>query len=229
MAVLGVDGCKKGWAGILLGEDGQIDGVFAPSLDRVLARARSIAPVDVVAIDIPIGLPDAGRRHADGLARSLLGPRASSVFTTPTRAAITAPTYPEAAERNRELAGQGLSKQAFALAPRILEADTWVRTADVAAIEVHPEVSFVTMASGTPLGASKHTWTGATLRRRILADAGVLLPDDLGEVGVLASVDDVHDAAAAAWTARRYRDGDATPVPDPPEVFSDGWPCAIWA
>lgn len=228
MAVLGVDGCKKGWAGILLRDDGHVDGVFGPALDRVLARARRIAPVEVVAIDIPIGLPDAGRRQADGLARSLLGPRASSVFTTPTRAAITAPTYREAAERNRELAGQGLSQQAFALAPRILEVDAWAGSADVTVIEVHPEVSFVTMASGTPLEASKHTWAGAMLRRRLMADAGVLLPDDLGEVGVLAAVDDVHDAAVAAWTARRYRDGDATPLPDPPEVFSDGWPCAIW-
>jgi hypothetical protein len=23
--------------------------------------------------------------------------------------------------------------------------------------------------------------------------------------------------------------GDSRPIPDPPEVFSDGWPCAIWA
>jgi hypothetical protein len=69
---------------------------------------------------------------------------------------------------------------------------------------------------------------GPGVRRRLLADAGLRLPDDLGEAGVLASVDDVHDAAVAAWTARRYRDGQATPVPDPPEVFGDGWPCAIW-
>jgi predicted RNase H-like nuclease len=181
-----------------------------------------------VAIDIPIGLPDTGRRQADALARSLLGPRASSVFTTPTRAAITAPAYAEAAEQNRNLAGQGLSQQAFALAPRILEVDSWVRSADVAVIEVHPEVSFVRMAGGTPLAASKHTWAGAMLRRCLLAKADIGLPDDLGEAGVLASVDDVHDAAVAAWTARRYRHGQATPIPDPPEVFGDGWACAIW-
>jgi predicted RNase H-like nuclease len=43
-----------------------------------------------------------------------------------------------------------------------------------------------------------------------------------------AGVDDVLDAAIAAWTARRVASGQARAVPDPPERFSDGLPCAIW-
>jgi predicted RNase H-like nuclease len=42
------------------------------------------------------------------------------------------------------------------------------------------------------------------------------------------AVDDVLDAAAVAWTARRYVDGAARSLPDPPEAFADGWPAAIW-
>jgi hypothetical protein len=55
-------------------------------------------------------------------------------------------------------------------------------------------------------------------RRRLLADtAGIVLPDDLGPAGRAAAVDDVLDAAAAAWTARRVAHGQARPLPDPPD------------
>ena len=93
--------------------------------------------------------------------------------------------------------------------------------------EVHPEVSFAALA-GAPLPDPKTTWAGATHRRRLLAEAGIELPDDLGPAGSGAAVVDVLDAAAAAWTARRVAHGQASPMPDPPEVFSDGLPAAIW-
>jgi predicted RNase H-like nuclease len=37
-----------------------------------------------------------------------------------------------------------------------------------------------------------------------------------------AAIDDVLDAAVAAWSARRFAKGEATSMPDPPEVFIDG-------
>jgi predicted RNase H-like nuclease len=46
-------------------------------------------------------------------------------------------------------------------------------------------------------------------------------------VGAGVRVDDVLDAVAA-WTGRRILAGEAASLPDPPEVFSDGWPAAIW-
>lgn len=54
------------------------------------------------------------------------------------------------------------------------------------------------------------------------------MPDDLGAAGEQARVDDVLDAAVVAWTAQRVAAGEARPLPDPPETFSDGIPCAIW-
>jgi predicted RNase H-like nuclease len=59
--------------------------------------------------------------------------------------------------------------------------------------------------------------------------AGIVLPDDLGSAGRAAAVDDVLDAAAAAWTARRVAHGQAHPLPDPPEHLTDGRTAAIWA
>jgi predicted RNase H-like nuclease len=40
-------------------------------------------------------------------------------------------------------------------------------------------------------------------------------------------VDDVLDAAAAAWSACRILNGQAKSLPDPPEVV-DGYPVAVW-
>lgn len=93
--------------------------------------------------------------------------------------------------------------------------------------ETHPEVCFAAMAD-TTLAYAKKTWAGAELRRRLLAEAGIELPADLGAAGGEAAVDDVLDAAAAAWTAARIAAGTAHCLPDPPEVFSDGLPGAIW-
>jgi predicted RNase H-like nuclease len=95
-------------------------------------------------------------------------------------------------------------------------------------VEVHPEVSFATMA-GRPLPDSKVTWAGAERRRMLLADAGIRFASELGEAGRGARVDDILDAGAAAWSARRVAAGDAICMPSPPEVFSDGLSCAIWA
>ena len=227
MGVLGLDACRKGWAGIVLADGFSPRGVFGRSVDEVVARARALASLDVIGIDMPIGLPDRGRRAADVEAKKIAGPRRSSVFLAPVRLAVEASSYVEAARLNRQLAGEGLSSQAFALAPRILEVEAWVPTARTEVIEVHPELSFAAMAD-RPVPAGKHTWAGATTRRRRLVEAGVDLPDDLGDVGSAAAVDDVLDAAAVAWTARRRTTGRAVCVPVEPETFSDGWPAAIW-
>ena len=94
-------------------------------------------------------------------------------------------------------------------------------------MEAHPELSFAQLA-GAPLAVRKSTWAGAEARRALLAEAGITLAGDLGLPGEQAGVDDVLDAAAAAWTARRVSQGRARCLPDPPEMFSDGLSSAIW-
>ncbi|GIH46945.1 Predicted nuclease (RNAse H fold) [Microbispora rosea] len=169
-----------------------------------------------------------GRRRADVLARQALGPRWRSVFMTPVRAAIEADDYATAVAVNRRLTGEGVSRQAFGLKEKLLEVERWVREAGRRVVEIHPELSFARLA-GAPLPHPKTTWAGAERRRELLAAAGVVLAGDLGPAGAAAGVDDVLDAGAAAWTALRVASGEARPLPDPPEVFSDGIPCAIWA
>jgi predicted RNase H-like nuclease len=227
--VLGVDACRAGWIGIAL-SGGRTRAYFAPAIRELADRAAADGPVPVIAIDIPIGLPDAGRRRADQLAREALGRRWPSLFITPVRAAVEAADYQAAAAENRRLAGEGLSRQAFALRAKILDVDQWLDAGSPArarVVEAHPELSFAAMA-GAPLRSRKSIWAGAVQRRTLLARAGIVLDGDLGLAGEQAGVDDVLDAAAAAWTARRVSGGSARCLPPSPEIFSDGIPAAIW-
>jgi predicted RNase H-like nuclease len=224
--VLGVDACRAGWVGITL-KGVQTRGYLANNISDLAKRVATDGPLDVVAIDIPIGLPDQGRRQADILARAAIGARRSSVFMTPVRSALLASTHAAAVAINRELAGEGISMQAYGLRTKLLEVERWVTDTDYRVVEVHPEVSFALLA-GAPLTTRKATWAGAQHRIDLLATAGISMAGDLGAAGA-AGVDDVLDAAVGAWTARRYVQGQAICMPDPPEVFSDGLPCAIWA
>jgi predicted RNase H-like nuclease len=224
--VLGVDACRRGWIAIAV-EDAVTGAYFAADIQELVARAEDGGPLDVVAIDMPIGLPDRGQRQADVLARKEIGPLWSSVFMTPVREALLAPDHAAASAINRALAGQGVSIQAFGLKPKLFHVERWVRSTPVRVVEIHPEVCFARLA-GAPLTVRKSSWAGAERRRALLARAGIALTGDLGSATEHAGVDDVLDAAAAAWAARRVMLGRAQPLPDPPETFSDGWPAAIW-
>ncbi|GAA2740068.1 DUF429 domain-containing protein [Terrabacter aerolatus] len=226
--VLGVDGCKAGWVGALL-EPGAPRPriVVAPTIGELVAMVRESTGIAVVGIDIPIGLPDSTIRQADRLARRALPGKSSSIFSTLTRSAYAAPTRLEADAVNRGLVGQGVGAQAFALRDKIVEVDAWLRTRPtVTVLEVHPELSFATM-TGSPILVGKKTDEGRDERLAALAAAGIARPSVLKGQGYAA--DDVLDACAVAWSAVRHTTGLARPLPDPPEVFSDGIPAAIWA
>lgn len=91
---------------------------------------------------------------------------------------------------------------------------------------MHPEVSFRTMRQA-PIEWSKKTWNGVHLRARLLAEAGIVLAEALDEAAIV-PVDDVLDAAAAAWTARRAARGEARSLPERPEMDRPGRLMAIW-
>lgn len=219
--VIGVDGAAKGWVFVAL-EDGRFR---SAELHPLFADGLAAHPkAAVVAVDIPIGLPEKGTRRADVEARRALPGKASSVFLTPPREVLSAADYPDANRLCRRLSSRGLSRQSYSLFPKIREIDA---IDDPRLREVHPEVSFARLA-GEPVAESKRSWTGAARRRALLASAGIKIPDDLGDAGRLAAADDVLDAAVAAWSAARIAAGQATSLPVRPEVI-DGREVAIWA
>lgn len=222
MLAVGIDGWKSAWVAVAL-VDGRVREVvvFGALADAVAAFGAEGA----LAVDVPIGLPECGRRAADVAAKRLLGPRASSVFYAPPRAAVAAPTYREANRLAWSLCGHGVSAQAYRLGPKIAEAEA-VAVAGGRLVEAHPEVTFAAMAGG-PLRSSKRSWNGQAERRLLLERVGIALDDVLPGRAGEAPVDDVLDAAAAAWTAQRVAAGEARSVPDPPEVMG-GRRVAIW-
>ena len=198
--VLGVDGARGGWVGALVrGQD--VEWLRLPDVRSALA-----VDADVVAIDMPIGLPETGRRRCDLLAKRVLGPAHSRVFLAPPRDVLACPDHPAASARHRELAdGAGLSIQTWHIADRMREVDE--AAGDPRLVEVHPELSFAALA-GRVLGRKK-TPAGRAER---LAALRTWLP--ASQVAAVPPGDDAPDALAAAWSARRWLDGAARVLPD---------------
>jgi predicted RNase H-like nuclease len=223
VSVIGIDACKSGWIAVVLRRDAPAEAHYLPSIDVV----GSLVPdAEVVAVDIPIGLPTTGFRAADREARRFVG--GSSVFQVPCRAVLEAPTHAEATARSVEWCGIGISRQAYGLGPKIFEVEAWIRTAPCGVYEVHPEVAFAVLLGRRP-GASKKTWAGMIERREALAGQGIRLDHATGLAASRAAVDDMLDAGVAAWSGRRILDRSARSFPDPPEVDGAGRPVAIWA
>jgi predicted RNase H-like nuclease len=208
LRVAGIDGTKGGWVAFVL-DDGRFitDHVFR----WVETDFANLADMDVITIDVPIRF---GPRRADAAARAFLTGASSRVFTTPTQEILRTPFAP----------GLGVSAQAHALGPRILHITELARS-DLRVREVHPEVSFRAMNDGQPLRERKKSAGGALERIEILRRHGIEL-DHLGRAASI-PLDDVLDAAAAAWSAHRVSTGAARSLPEPPEVI-DGQPVAIW-
>jgi predicted RNase H-like nuclease len=211
--VAGVDACRGGWVAIAVEAGAFADSIFAATFAQLL---KSLEAAAAVGVDIPIGLPEEGPRACDVAARAFVGPRRGSVFPTPSRAAVFSASYAEA----RQIL-PSLSAQSFALGKRILEVEACLQER---LFEVHPEVSFAALA-GSHLGHAKRSWNGQMERRRLLAMAGIVLPDQLA--AGRAAADDVLDAAIAAWSAARRAKGEATTLPAEPPL-QDGRPVAIW-
>lgn len=232
LAAIGVDGCRAGWIAALAhvdDADGHVrtelrlvrrqDGGFASLAGDCEAMVRR----PTIAVDVPIGLPTkAGLRVCDRQARTKLGRRWMCVFPAPDRE-LFGLSFEEAREVVlTRRAGSTINEhpimtqQTIAILQKIEEVDDVMRT-DLSRqdwiVEVHPEVCFVTLAKelGDPVGATglprKQRTAGRLARLALLqrafpdvAERAAAAPWPRTEVGR----DDILDAYAALWTARRY-------------------------
>ena len=234
----GVDGCPVGWVAVFVRLTGEaVDVRILPRFADVLTAAPGI-----VSVDIPIGLPERagyGGRAAENAVRPLLGARQSSVFSVPSRAAIAAMSYRDASAVAIATSDppRKVSKQLFMLAPKIREVDEVLRADKSAAqrvFEVHPEVAFWRMNGTRALDEPKKVkgmpyQPGLALRRRLLIDAGLPAAAVNASPPRGAGPDDLLDALACAFVARRIHAGLAEPFPNPPPRDACGLPMAIWA
>lgn len=250
-SAVGVDGCKAGWI-VVHRDPGTAPSVcvfasFAALLDALPADA-------IVAVDMPIGLPDfsqRGGRGPEALVRPLLGARQSSVFAIPSRAALYADTndfttieaWYAAHRRASEVAKatsdppRGVSIQAFGIFAKIREIDALlIARPDLRSrvFESHPEVAFCRLSGGKPMTLPKKIKgavnpAGMEERKALLCRHGYVRdfldrPPPKG-----AAADDFLDAAAMMLIAARIASGEARSFPDPPLADRFGIPVAIWA
>jgi predicted enzyme related to lactoylglutathione lyase len=115
LRVAGVDIAGGGWAVVVLEGDNVVEAYRCESFAQALRT-----DVEVIAVDVPIGIPESGSRPADEAARRFIGSRASSVFSTPIRAILETPTYEKARKTALELTGKSVPKQAYSLSRYIL-------------------------------------------------------------------------------------------------------------
>jgi predicted RNase H-like nuclease len=230
--VIGVDGCPAGWIAVIWGET--IAHKLCPAFRDVMELEAAI-----IAVDMPMGLPQLSGRLAEKAARKVLGQRQSSVFAVPSREAVMCKDYREACTINLQHSEppRKISKQAFHLFPKIREIDAMITPERQSHIhEVHPEVSFWVMNGGKPLALAKKVKSqnhkpGLALRRELLAQNGVPL-DQLAPATYRKSDvgdDDLIDACACAWSARRILDGKALSFPENPPRDARGLVMAIKA
>jgi len=206
--------------------DGTAEDVTVKDI-TVAATLDGLPLAGVTGIDMPLGLLAAGWRDADRLARRVLGRRGVTVFAIPPRPVWECATFAEANRVCRDLTGQGFSVQAWGLRRKIAEADAFRRRArpgpgGVQLYEVHPELAFAALA-GAPLPDGKHTRAGLAARRALLAAAGLTLPPRVAG----AAEDDLLDAAAVAWSARRIAADRAAVLTSPAQRADDGGELAI--
>jgi predicted RNase H-like nuclease len=212
VAVLGVDGWRGTWVGALL--DGRsVRVLHLASMTDVLA----VPDVEVVGIDMPIGLSDDGVRACDvAAAQRLQGlGAAGSVFPTPVRAVLATDDYAEARALSRAATypPRAPSAQAFQLVKAIRQLDDALGDPPSdRVVEVHPEVSFRALDPG--VRDRKGTARGTLQRLRALR-AVMDVEEALDGAPAGVPMIDALDACAAAWSAARLVRGEG-------ECFGDG-------
>lgn len=225
--VAGVDGCPGGWVAALVDESSRsVAWRLAADAPSVVALLDDPG-VAVIGIDIPIGLPRPGEaRTCDLLARAALGPRRSCVFPAPSRQVLAEDDFRRANDVSRRLGGKGLSKQAFFIGARIVDVDRALEPALAdRVVEVHPELTFARLA-GAAIGTKKSA-AGLARRAELLR---TWLPDVDSHLRARprrAKEADALDALAAAWSATRWRAGQAESLPAEPPYDERGLPMRI--
>jgi predicted RNase H-like nuclease len=234
--VSGVDACKGGWIAVTATSK-SFDIVDVQVFTSVAALISELAPRSIIAIDMPIGLPERairGGREPDWAAREFLGSQRASVFPVPSRVAVYAHEqgYTRVCDVARETSDpkRAVSKQLFGILWRIRQVDEILRQDPVLrerVFEVHPEVSFKVMNNDEPLTERKKSKHGVQLRRGLLLKEGFSLSVLRQRPPTGVAIDDFYDACACAWSAKRILSKKARVYPCRPPLDGEGMEQAI--
>jgi len=227
--VAGADGCKVGWVVVLRElKSRKMEVRLASRIQDILRWKPS---PEILGIDVPIGLLDRavpGGRECDKKARKLLGQtRGSSVFSPPAGGTLRARTPKEADRLNRATGpdAPGMSRQASAIIPKILEVDQFIsRARQKRVVEFHPELCFYEMNRRRPVVQPKKKRPGRARRVQLLKSVWGQEVSRVLEMSRPSGValDDLIDAMAARWTAERVMKNEEIRLPSEPRRDSRG-------
>lgn len=166
---VGIDGCKGKWLAVSIS-----DTVYEIHLfDTIREVCDHYESADSILIDMPLGLAENAKEiRPDAELRKHLKGKASSVFNTPCRQAVYQTEYLEASNVNFEIMGNKLSRQSFAIIPKIRELDHYLQTNPMwknRLLESHPEYCFSLLNAGLPILENKQTADGAMKRLAVLS------------------------------------------------------------
>lgn len=208
---VGADGCKAGrWACVVIDKAGSAS---FDVLDSARAIVERFPSAERIVLDVPIGLQAGGSwRTCDLEAKRILGRANSRVFLTAPRRVLECADWAEANAMNRELTGHGLSKQSWAIVPRVREVDALMQTMPAARVtvrECHPEICVWGLTGGADGGIvapGKKSEEGRQFRlqlvERFIPESRRILSEAMGRwPRKLLSSDDVVDAMICAVTA----------------------------
>lgn len=223
--VCGIDGCRKGW--IVICKALESPHFFWQLCGHAMEFFHLTPFPSVIAIDIPIGLPERGSRICDVEARKLLGPsRRASIFPAPIRAILNAKNYKEACRIRFRIEQKKLSLQTWGIVPKVKEVDGIMRKNlqfQNTIREVHPEVSFYFLNRARPMKFNKKTVKGFKERYALLKpifapwlDTVLSFRNELGSTR-----NDILDAFVALWSAERISQGN--PISLPLHPIKDRW------
>jgi predicted RNase H-like nuclease len=241
----GVDGCPGGWIAAI--EDA--GGIRMAAFATFAELADSLGDGAMIAVDMPIGLPDHchGGRGPEQLVRPLLGARQSSVFSIPSRSAVYACSDDEAtadwygahrqccaAARETSTPPRAVAIQGFGLFRKIRELDVFLRGGAGRSnriVESHPELAFWRLNGRKPLTQPKKV-KGASFGPGLAERAALLAADGVPQMplpypALRAAADDLLDACAMLTVARRLAAGAIESLPHEPPRDRFGLPIAI--
>ena len=209
IVALGIDGCRAGWCVVTLDSIGNSSIRIIKSIDELLTWTA-----DVAIIDIPLFSEPGKKRKFDEEARARLknSKRRNSVFSTPSREVVhevmkakipdRKAWYIKACEISEKHDKKKISKQTFAILPKIFEVDIFRHDnpkVQQILYEDHPELCFLELI-GHPCKHHKSDIQGEKERINALRkhlDINALLSNH-SHVSDEVARDDIIDAAVLA-------------------------------
>jgi len=217
--IIGIDGCKSGWFSVWENQDKSIHSSVFSNLNELKNFFKNESQL-IVGIDMPVVLSEVIPRQADQLARKLLSKKASSVFTAPTPEMLDQPNYEKASLVSKKHFGKSMSLQSWYLFPKIKDVQTMIHHEDMQIYEIHPELSFRAMNNEQVILESKKSPEGFAIRNSLLSmHFENFIFEEIRRQYARKDVmdNDILDALAVLWSAKRIQSNQASFLPQAPE------------